>query len=98
MFLGIKMAKTKKTKKISSFSNERLDSPTLIITLLLLSIGLIMLLSASAPKSFSENGNSYEYIIKQGGISILGLGIMFVISMIDYKIYKKINWIIKTIY
>ncbi len=90
------MTKKNKTKKISLFLNGKFDYSTLIITLLLLSIGLIMLLSASAPKSRSESetGSSYDYIIKQGIVAVGGLFALIVLSKVDYRIYKKFSWII----
>lgn len=88
------MANKNKTKKFSFFLNGKFDYSILIVTLLLLSMGLIMLLSASAPKSFSENGNSYEYIMKQGFVAIVGLVLMIALSKIDYRIYRKLKWLI----
>ena len=88
------MANKNKAKKFSFFLNGKFDYSILIITILLLSMGLIMLLSASAPKSFSEYGNSYEYIMKQGLVAVIGLVLMFALSKIDYRIYRKLKWVI----
>ena len=71
-----------------------MDYALLIITLLLLCIGLIMLLSASAPTSLSESGNSYKYVIKQGIMAGAGLIAMIVLSKIDYRVYRKFKWLI----
>ena len=49
------MAK-KKAKKFSSFLENPIDYTLLITVLLLLTIGLIMVLSASSPTSISESG------------------------------------------
>lgn len=84
----------KKSKKIGLFLNKKFDYSILIVTLLLLSIGLIMLLSASAPTSLSESGNSYKYVVKQGALAALGLFAMITLSKIDYRIYKPFKWII----
>ena len=51
------MAK-KKAKKFSSFLENPIDYTLLITVLLLLTIGLIMVLSASSPTSISESGKS----------------------------------------
>lgn len=59
-----------------------------ITVLLLLALGIIMVLSASSPSSFSETGNSYTYVKKQVVSAVIGLVAMFVISKIDYRIYK----------
>ncbi len=88
------MANKTKAKKNSIFLTGKFDYSILIITLLLLSIGLIMLLSASAPTSFAESENSYTYVVKQGGIALLGLAFMFGLSILDYRFYKRFKWII----
>ena len=87
------MAKSKQ-KRVGFFLNGKFDYMLLIITLLLLCIGLIMLLSASAPTSLSESGNSYKYVIKQGAMAAIGLIMMTVLSKIDYRIYRRLKWII----
>lgn len=78
----------KKNNKLK-FSNNPIDYILLITVLLLLSLGLIMVLSASSPTALSESGNSYTYFIKQGIFAIIGLFLMVIISKIDYRIYKK---------
>lgn len=76
-------------KKFSSFLENPIDYTLLITVLLLLTIGLIMVLSASSPTSLSESGNSYKYFIKQGIFAVVGLIAMTFISNIDYRFYKK---------
>lgn len=63
---------------------------TLCITIfLLLALGIVMVLSASAPSSLSTTGNSYTYVIKQATFAVIGIVLMFFISKIDYRIYKR---------
>ena len=88
------MTNKTKAKKFSFFLNGKFDYSILIITLLLLSIGLIMLLSASAPTSFAESENSYAYVLKQGIVAGAGLILMFILSTFDYRNYRKLKWII----
>ena len=83
-----------KSKKFLFFLNGKMDYALIVITLLLLSTGLIMLLSASAPTSLSESGNSYKYVVKQGIMAFGGLCAMIVLSKIDYRIYRRFKWII----
>ena len=78
-----------KNKKFSSFLENPIDYTLLITILLLLTIGLIMVLSASSPTSLAESGNSYKYFVKQGIFAIIGLVLMTIISNIDYRFYKK---------
>ena len=87
------MAK-QKVKKTNSktdigFLNNPIDYTLLITVLLLLSLGLIMVLSASSPTALSEGKSSYAYFIKQAGFALVGIALMIVLSKIDYRIYKK---------
>ena len=82
------MAK-KKNKTFSSFVNNPIDFTLIITILLLLSIGLIMVLSASSPSALSEYGNSYEFFSKQLLFAVLGIIAMLFISKIDYRFYQK---------
>lgn len=84
------MAKKKKEiKGFSSFLNNSVDFTLVITVLMLLSIGLVMVLSASSPTSLQESGNSYEYFIRQLFFAIVGLVGMYFASKIDYRIYQK---------
>ncbi len=83
------MAKKKKEKSFSSFLNNPIDFTLLITILLLLSTGLIMVLSASSPSALAESGDSYSYFSKQLIFAILGIVAMLFISKIDYRFYQK---------
>lgn len=83
------MAKKKKEKSFSSFVNNPIDFTLLITILLLLSMGLVMVLSASSPSALSESGNSYAFFSKQLIFAILGIIAMLFISKIDYRFYQK---------
>lgn len=85
----IKRMAKKKGKSFSSFLKNPIDFTLLITILLLLSIGLIMLLSASSPSALSESGNSYSYFFRQAIFAVAGLFMMWVISNIDYRFYQK---------
>ena len=90
----------KKKKRISSFFNTPMDFTLLVVILLLLTIGLIMVLSASSPSALSESGDSYKYFSKQLLFAILGIIAMLVISKIDYRFYQRFYkhaWIIALI-
>ena len=81
------MAKKKKEKSFSSFVNNPIDFTLLITILLLSSMGLVMVLSASSPSALSESGNSYAFFSKQLIFTILGIIAMLFISKIDYRFY-----------
>lgn len=73
----------KKNKK------NHVDIALVIVTLILLSLGVIMVLSASAPSAFRTEGDSYFYFKKQAFYAIVGIVIMFATSRVDYKIYSS---------
>lgn len=79
----------KKEKKLSRFVNNQFDFILFITVLLLLSIGIIMVLSASSPSSLSETGSSYTYVKKQALFAVVGIALMFIVSKIDYRFYRK---------
>lgn len=83
-----------KEKKFNFFTKGSSDYIILIVVMLILALGMIMVLSASSPASLSESGDSYRYFKKQAIAAGLGLVIMFVVSKIDYRIYKRFAWII----
>lgn len=77
-------------KKIFDTNKKPFDFILCITVFLLLALGIVMVLSASAPSALSTYGNSYEYVIKQVGFAALGIFLMFVIAKIDYRYYKKL--------
>ena len=79
----------KKKKSFSSFVNNPIDFTLVITIMLLLSIGLVMLLSASSPSALAESGNSYSYFSRQLIFALLGIVAMLFISKIDYRFYQK---------
>ena len=81
-------------KKKKDLSNNSIDFILLIDVLIMLALGLVMVMSASSPTSLSETGKSYTYVKTQAISAVMGLVGMFIISKIDYKIYKKFYKII----
>lgn len=77
------------TKQRKKFANKPTDFILVITVLFLLSLGIVMVLSASSPSSYAETGSSYTYVKKQAISAVLGLVAMYVISKIDYHTYKK---------
>lgn len=87
-------------KKGKKTSQKPFDFTLCIIIFLLLALGIIMVLSASAPSALSTWGSSYYYVIRQAAFAVVGLILMFIISKIDYRIYKnfyKIAYILSVI-
>lgn len=78
-----------KIKNKEKVNRKPLDFILCIVIFLLLALGIVMVLSASAPSSLSQYGNSYYYVKKQIEFAVIGIILMFIISKIDYRIYKK---------
>ena len=63
-----------------------------ISVLMLLSIGLIMLFSASYPSAYNnQNGNAYYFVERQIIFAIVGVIGMLIISRVDYHKLGKIS-------
>lgn len=81
-----------KKKKRSIFLEGKLDITMLSFILLLLTIGLVMLFSASYAYSYEYYKNSYKFISRQAAFAAGGLALMFFISKIDYRFWRKFAW------
>ena len=65
-----------------------LDVPYLVLTLLLVSIGLIMLFSASYASAINDGLPPTYYFVRQGGFAIAGIAVMLLISRLNYQIWR----------
>jgi len=76
------------------FRGDSVDIPFLFILLLLLTVGLTMLYSASFAQSQYDTGytQSTRYLQKQGICAIIGLAAMFALSRIPSKFWLKMAW------
>lgn len=82
-----KVTNTKKIKKIKNSNN--MDMPLLISVLMLLALGIVMVLSASAPSALADYGDSYKFVKTQLRAAILGVGAMLFLSRFTYQIFKR---------
>lgn len=81
---------TSKDNKISLIvKNKSLDYGLLIVVLVLLAIGLVTVLSASAHYSLRTEGDSYFYVKKQLLFAVVGIISMLIISKVDYRILNS---------
>ena len=81
-------------KKRSFFNTDgKMDITFLSLVLILLTIGLVMLFSASYAFSYENYGNSYKFIVRQAIFAVLGVVIMLVVSTVNYHVYRKFAWI-----
>ena len=76
-------------KKMGIYREGKLDMGFLSLVLVLLSIGLVMLFSASYAYSYARFNNSYHFIIRQAIFAVVGVVIMFALSRVDVKVYRK---------
>lgn len=89
------MAKaTLKNKRSGFFQSGKLDITFLSFVLILLTIGLVMLFSASYAYSLEYYDNSYKFIIKQALFAGAGIVAMFITSRINYHFWRKISWLV----
>jgi cell division protein FtsW len=65
------------------------DLMLIAATLLILTIGVIMVYSASAVLAFREFGDSFYYLKRQALFAVLGVVAMFFTMNVDYWIWKK---------
>ena len=88
------MRESRMKNRIKNFSNNPFDFVLLAVVFIMLASGIIMVMSASSPTSLAETGNSYEYVKTQALSAVLGIIAMFIISKIDYRIFKRFDKII----
>ncbi|MBQ8740789.1 MAG: putative lipid II flippase FtsW [Clostridia bacterium] len=83
-----------KNKKSGFFQSGKLDITFLSLVLILLTIGLVMLFSASYAYSLEYYDNSYKFIIRQALFAGAGIIAMFITSRINYHFWRKISWLV----
>lgn len=85
----------KKTSKVSEWILPgKLDVGFLVLVLILLTVGLLMLFSASYPYAEAYFNNSYHFILRQAIFAVVGIVGMLVISKFNFNKYKKFAWIL----
>ncbi len=90
----VRAAQPDEKKQGFSFINVRaggIDITFLILVLLLLTIGLIMLFSASFAFALFNRGNSYAFISNQLVFAIVGVILMLLISTVNYQVLQKLS-------
>lgn len=88
------MAESAKRRQSKFKRGGRLDITFLSLVLILLTIGLVMLFSASYAYSLAYYDNSYKFITRQAAFGAVGVVAMLFFSKIDYHIWRKFAWII----
>ncbi len=95
--------KAKRNKFLSLFKvskpdenkgKQKMDVSFFFLVIVLLSIGLVMVFSASYATSLNETGSSLTIVLKQLVFVVLGVVGMIAVSFIDYRLYRKFKWYI----
>lgn len=73
-----------------------IDIPFLVIVLILLTVGIVMMFSASYPVGFYEEGDSYYYLKRQVLFAVVGLALMFLVSYVNVNFFNK-KWVALTL-
>lgn len=81
---------TGKTKK-KTIVRTSVDIPFLILTLIILTIGVIMVLSASFARSYFTSGDPTKYFIKQLIFAVSGVALMMLFSRFSVSFFKKVS-------
>lgn len=89
------MATMRKTKKKNSifntfFAQGSMDIPFLIILMTIVTIGLVMLFSASYTYSYYNRGSSTQIFSRQLIYAVIGIVFMFAISKIRYEYFRLV--------
>ena len=72
-------------------SGRGMDLPFFFLLIVLLTIGLVMLFSASYPYAYyNMDGDSYYFIRNQAMYAVLGVAIMIAVSYFDYHHFHKL--------
>ena len=84
----------KENRREKSPSGENVDIPFLCLILVLLTVGLVMLYSASSAQSQYDTGYtvSTKYLQKQGLCAVIGLVAMYMFSRIPTGVWYRLAW------
>jgi len=82
-----------------SISRGPVDIPFMLITLLLLTIGVVMVLSASYASAYYDvtnvtGGNATYYFARQLVFAVLGVGVMYLASRFPLTFYRRFSFLI----
>lgn len=84
----------KAAKKGNFIQQGKMDIGFLSLVLILLTVGLIMLFSASYAYALTYFNDSFHFIKRQALFAVVGLIVMFALSKVNYHWYKKHAWLL----
>lgn len=89
--MATKARKTKKNSIINTFlAQGSMDIPFLVILMTIVTIGLVMLFSASYTYSYYNRGDSTQIFVRQLIFAVIGIVLMFIISRIRYEYFRLV--------
>ena len=80
--------KLKKKLQNLTYGHEP-DKSLIVAIFIIIGFGLVMLYSASSVISYSKFGNTYHYFSRQLISVLIGLTAFYIVSRIDYRVWKK---------
>ncbi|MFR5876977.1 MAG: putative lipid II flippase FtsW [Eubacterium sp.] len=82
---------SKSLTKSDIFTLGGMDIPFFALTIALLTIGLVMLFSASYPYALQKYDDSYYFFKRQLVFAIAGVVVMLIVSKLNYRLLKVIE-------
>ena len=71
-----------------------IDMPFFLLTVLILTIGVIMVLSASFARAYYEGSDPTYYFIRQSIFAVMGVAIMLIASRFPVSFYRRVSMIV----
>ena len=82
----------KKIRIRNVVSGGSFDTVFLVLVMTLLTIGLVMMFSASYVNASYLNGSAFFYIKKQAKFAVVGIILMLAVSRVKYTVYKRVSY------
>lgn len=89
-FLKRNVVPEQNKEKIVYDERGMMDMPFMILTVLLVVIGVIMMFSASYASAYITEDSSTFYFARQGLFALAGIGIMLVVSRVNYQLWRSL--------
>ncbi len=71
------------------------DLPFFVLTLLLLTIGVIMVLSSSFARAYAQEKSPTYYFVRQAGFAVAGVGAMILVSKVRMATYRRWSLVLR---
>lgn len=75
--------------RVFSSNNKKMDYVFALLVIALTLFGIVMISSSSIVASFEKYGSNYHYVIRQIGSFMVGLILLFITSLTDYRVWRK---------